>query len=200
MNLQESIRRILIQETEGIDPFVRRRIDLKKFEGTFDQGRIYMFYESNSLEEFKWKLITATLENYLYYKDGIDIDVSDGKFDSTINGLINHFDDKLESIYKSLKKDRGMDLQESKFFRRRIPLDKIEKLLRSNAQQTYYETESYDQFKYELTLKAVETVMYIEYDMGWEDLPEQEEIEFVTKVSNILEDKIKPLYNYYNKK
>ena len=50
--------------------------------------------------------------------------------------------------------------------------------------------------KYELTLKAVETVMYIEYDMGWEDLPEQEEIEFVTKVSDILEDKIKSLSDW----
>jgi hypothetical protein len=190
----------LIQETGGVDPFIRRRIDLKKFRELFGQGKTYMFYESDTPEEFKWKLVTATLENYLYYKSGLDIDVSDGKYDTVINNLIDLFDGELESIYNDLKKDRGTNLQESKFFRRRIPLDKIENLLRSNAQQTYYETESYDQFKYELTLRAVESIMYYEYNMGWEELPEQEEIDFVTEVSNVLEDKIKPLYNYYNKK
>ena len=199
-NLDESIKRILIQETGGVDPFIRRRIDLKKFRELFGQGKTYMFYESDTPEEFKWKLVTATLENYLYYKSGLDIDVSDGKYDTVINNLIDLFDGELESIYNDLKKDRGTNLQESKFFRRRIPLDKIENLLRSNAQQTYYETESYDQFKYELTLRAVESIMYYEYNMGWEELPEQEEIDFVTEVSNVLEDKIKPLYNYYNKK
>jgi hypothetical protein len=91
-------------------------------------------------------------------------------------------------------------INESKFFRRRIPLDKIENLLRDYAYEMYYETKSYGQFKYELTLKAVEWIMWDEYKMGWDELPEQEEIEFVTKVSNILDNKIKQLYNYYNKK
>ena len=200
MNLQESIRRILIQETGGVDPFIRRRIDLKKFREMFDQGKTYMFYESDTPEEFKWKLVTATLENYLYYKSGHDIDVSDGKYDSIINNLIDLFGGELESIFNDLKKDRGMNLQESKFFRRRIPLDKVENLLRDYAYEMYHETKSYSQFKYELTLKAVEWIMWDEYKMGWDELPEQEEIDFVTEVSNILEDKIKPLYNYYNKK
>lgn len=200
MNLQKSIRRILIQETGGIDPFIRRRVDLKKFKELFNQGKIYMFYESDSPEEFKWKLVTATLENYLYYQTGQDIDLSDGKYDSTVKSLINIFDDELESMYYDLKKDRGMNLQESKFFRRRVPIYKIKNLLRSYAKQVYYETENYDQFKYELTLKAVEWFMYVEYGMEWDDLPEQEEIEFVTEVSNILEDRIKSFYDYYNER
>lgn len=112
MNLKKSIRRILIQETGGVDPFIRRRIDLKKFREMFDQGKNYMFYESDTSEEFKWKLVTVTLENYLYYKSGLDIDVSDGKYDTVINNLIDLFDGELESIHKSLKKDRGMDLKE----------------------------------------------------------------------------------------
>ena len=102
-----------------------------------------------------------------------------------------------ESIRRILRKEF---LNETKFFRRRVPIEKIEHLLKSNAEQTYYETENYGQFKYELTLKAVEIIMYIEYDLGWEDLPQQEEMDFVTEVSNILEDKIKSLYDYYNKK
>ena len=36
--------------------------------------------------------------------------------------------------------------------------------------------------------------------MRWDELPEKEEVEFVTKVSDIFEDKIKELYNYYNKR
>ncbi len=40
--------------------------------------------------------------------------------------------------------------------------------------------------------------MWNEYELGWEDLPEQEEIEFVKKVSNVLEGKIKQLYKLYH--
>ncbi len=91
-------------------------------------------------------------------------------------------------------------INESKFFYRRINLDELEKILPINAQQVYYETGSYKGFKYDLTLRAVEAIMWNDYELGWEDLPEQEEINFVTEISNMFEDKIKALYNYYNKK
>jgi hypothetical protein len=91
-------------------------------------------------------------------------------------------------------------LNETKFFRRRIDLDEVNKLLSINAQQTFYETKSYKQFKYELTLRAVESIMWDNYELGWEDLPEQEEIDFVTEVSNMLEDTIKQLYKFYHNK
>jgi len=116
-----------------------------------------------------------------------------------IGQILNYHPNEIEDYIRH-NKNIKRDVNESKFFRRRVPLDTIEHLLRPNAEQTYYETKSYDQFKYELTLRAVETFMYIEHNMGWEDLPEQEEIEFVTEVSNMFEDKIKSLYNYYNKK
>ena len=67
-------------------------------------------------------------------------------------------------------------------------------MLPINAQQVYYETESYEQFKYELTLKAVESIMWNRYGIGWEDLPEQEEIDFVTEVADMFEDTIIDLY------
>jgi hypothetical protein len=85
-------------------------------------------------------------------------------------------------------------INESKFFHRRINLDEVKRLLKVNAQQVYYETESYEQFKYEVTLRAVESIMYNEYELGWEDLPEQEEIDFVTEVSDMFEDTIIDLY------
>ena len=89
-------------------------------------------------------------------------------------------------------------LNKSKFFRRRVNLDKVRKLLPINAEQVYYETENYEQFKYELTLRAVEAIMWNIHKLGWEDLPEAEEIEFVTKVSDLLEEDIKLLYDKYN--
>ena len=88
-------------------------------------------------------------------------------------------------------------VNKSKFFRRRVNLNKIKELLPINAQQVYYETESYEQFKFELTLRAVEAIMWNKHKLGWEDLPEQEEIEFVNKVSNIFEKDIKLLYNLF---
>ena len=88
-------------------------------------------------------------------------------------------------------------LNKSKLFRRRVDLDEVRKLLPVNAQQVYYETESYEQFKYELTLRAVEAIMWNKYKLGWEDLPEQEEIEFVNKVSDFFKKEIKLLYNLF---
>jgi hypothetical protein len=96
-----------------------------------------------------------------------------------------------ESIRRILREEF---LNETKFFRRRIKLDDVKRILPLNAEQVYYETESYGQFKYELTLRAVETIMYNEYELGWEDLPQQEEIDFVTDVSDMFEDIIIDLY------
>jgi len=90
------------------------------------------------------------------------------------------------------------NINKSKFFHRRVDLNDVEKLLPINSRQIFYETESYEQFKYEITLRAVESIMYNEYGMGYEDLPEQEEIDFVTEVSNIFEDIIKDTYDYFN--
>jgi hypothetical protein len=82
----------------------------------------------------------------------------------------------------------------SKFFHRRINLDVVKLLLPTNSRQVFFETKSYKQFKYELTLRSVEAIMYNEYELGWEDLPEQEEIEFVTEVSDYFDDIIRDLY------
>jgi len=89
-------------------------------------------------------------------------------------------------------------INESKFFRRRINLDEVKNLLEFYTSQVYYETKNYKQFKYELVLKVVERIMWKDYHLGWEELPEQEEIEFVTKVSDMFEETIKKLYNKAN--
>jgi hypothetical protein len=103
------------------------------------------------------------------------------------------------NLQESIRRILREELNESLFFRRRINLDEVKKILPINADQVYYETESYKQFKYELTLRAVEAIMWNEYELGWEDLPEQEEIDFVTEVSDILEKDIKQLYKKFNR-
>jgi hypothetical protein len=85
-------------------------------------------------------------------------------------------------------------INESKFFHRRVNLDVVKLLLPTNSRQVFFETKSYKQFKYELTLRAVEAIMYNTYELGWENLPEQEEIEFVTEVSDYFDDIIRDLY------
>ena len=108
------------------------------------------------------------------------------------------------NLQESIRRILREELNEKEFFfPRRIKLDDVKKQLSiytSNAEQVYYETESYEQFKYELTLRVVESIMWNRHKMGWEDLPEQEEIEFVTEVSNMFEDEIKELYNIYHNK
>jgi hypothetical protein len=102
-----------------------------------------------------------------------------------------------ENIYK-IKSMMGL-INESKFFHRRVDLDKVEPLIGMHADQVFYETESYNQFKYELTLRAVEAVIYQDFGLGWEQLPSDEEIEFVTNVSNMFDKKIKKLYKSHKK-
>ena len=99
-----------------------------------------------------------------------------------------------ESIRRILREEL---LNETRFFRRRVNLDKVKEILPINAEQVYWETESYEEFKYDLTLRAVEAIMWNEYELGWEELPEQEEIDFVSNVSDMLEGTIKRLYSIY---
>jgi len=103
---------------------------------------------------------------------------------------------KLQEQISRIQSMMGV-INESKFFRRRVNLDKVKNLLEIHAEQVFGETESYEQFKYELTLRAVEAVINQDHNLGWDELPEEEEIKFVTDVANLFEDTIKSLYKYY---
>ena len=102
-----------------------------------------------------------------------------------------------ESIRRILREEVSNKLR---FFRRRIDLNDVKELIPINAEQIYYETNSYEQFKYELTLRAVEGIMWNDYGLGYEDLPEQEEIEFVSNISDAIEKDIKKLYKGFKRK
>ena len=59
------------------------------------------------------------------------------------------------NLQKNIRRVLKEELNESAFFRRRVPLQKVENLLRDYTPQVFYETKSYDQFKYELTMDYV---------------------------------------------
>jgi len=68
------------------------------------KGVPYIFYESQNLEEFKYKLIKATLENYIYYKYQENIEEMDNnQVDNFIEELIQIFDQFLKHLYTNFK-------------------------------------------------------------------------------------------------
>lgn len=102
------------------------------------------------------------------------------------------------SLQETIKRVLKEELK-ANFFLRRVDLDEVRNILPINAKQVYHETKNYGLFKFELTLRAVEAILWNKYMIGWEDIPQEEEIEFVDKVSDLLEKYIKLLYNKYNK-
>jgi hypothetical protein len=89
-------------------------------------------------------------------------------------------------------------VNEIKFFRRRIQPSEIARYFSLIDEQVFYETNSYEQFKYELVLKSLEQIMWLEYNLGYEELPEQDEINYVNAVAEMYEDEIKTLYREFN--
>jgi hypothetical protein len=90
-----------------------------------------------------------------------------------------------------------MGINESMFFRRRSDIEKIKDLLPLFVNDAYYDDDSvtYSDFKYQLTIKALEHYLRVTHDLYWDQLPEQEEIEFVNYLSEIYDDRIKELYD-----
>ena len=95
-----------MSNAHNIPPFFRRRIDHHKFEKMMREGIMYMYYDSKSLEEFKWKLVQATLENYLHYKYEIDLDtVPEDEVTDFIKYMIDVYDPLLKSYYYSARRE-----------------------------------------------------------------------------------------------
>ena len=86
-------------------------------------------------------------------------------------------------------------VSEMKFFQRRANPSEIAKHFPIFAEQVFYDTDSYGQFKYELVLRSLEYIMWKEYNLGYENLPEQDEIDYVNTVADLYNDEIKRLYD-----
>lgn len=97
-----------MSEEHKLSPFFKRRIDHHKFEKMMRKGIIYMYQESNSLEEFKFKLVKATLENYIYYKYNIDIeDLPHDDVDNFIDYMVDTYEPVLKAYYYNQRKNSG---------------------------------------------------------------------------------------------
>jgi|688.fasta_scaffold03955_19 hypothetical protein len=81
------------------------------------------------------------------------------------------------------------------FFRRRVTPPEIASYFDVFDNKTFDETDNYADYKYNLVLTSLEHVLWIKFKLGWEELPEKEEIAYINLVSEIYEDEIKKLYN-----
>lgn len=89
-----------------------------------------------------------------------------------------------------------MGINESLFFRRRSNIEKIKELLPLFIDDVIEDEDynNFDEFKYQLTIRALEYYLKMTHELYWYELPEQEEIEFVNYLSEIFNDTIKELY------
>ena len=68
-------------------------------------GIPYIFHDSNSLEEFKYKLVEATLENYIHKKYAINIgELPQEDNDTFIKYMIEVYDPLLTAYYRNFYK------------------------------------------------------------------------------------------------
>ncbi len=99
---------------QNIPPFFRRRIDHHKFEKMMRKGIPYIYYDSNNVDEFKYKLVTATLENYLHYKYDIDLEtVPSDDVISFTEYLVNTYDPLLKEYYYNMRRKGKGSINES---------------------------------------------------------------------------------------
>jgi hypothetical protein len=194
MNLQEQISRI--QEMMGTlneSNFFERRVDLDGYKKTLESGVPYIYYESHSLDECKYKLLLTTLSNYIYYKHDKNIweDLDEEMIDSFVNKLDELFGDLVTNYYYDFKKNGrltkeynpGTDLQESvkennkvrNYLLRRIDPDTLETIIDTNykfAEEEYDETFTFNDFHFGIINIIVEDL----HNYGYIDFNEAKSI------------------------
>ena len=70
------------------------------------KGIPYIYYDSNNVDEFKYKLVTATLENYLHYKYNIDLEtIPSEDVVSFTEYLVNTYDPLLKEYYYNMRRE-----------------------------------------------------------------------------------------------
>ena len=157
---------------------------------------------SNDINNFGTNIVYYSPENGIYDQEdnflvGFNYEISD--IPNVTDEVIRIMDDYLQEekeipLQENIRKVLREELK-TKFFLRRVTPEEVARYFSSFDGQVFFETETYEEFKYQLVLKSLEEVMWQEYKMGWEDLPEQEEIDYVNQVAEMYDDKIRILYN-----
>ena len=203
MNLQESIRRILREDkkTKSTNKEFSKYKD-SKFNSLRDYTLQDIVNNWESLSDHKNENI-KTIRHFIDNPDKITDLVYDGKgLEDGYHRLIAakilkkpKFTYRLvENLQESIRRVLKEELK-TKFFLRRVTPEEVARYFSSFDGQVFFETEIYEEFKYQLVLRSLEEVMWQEYSLGWEDLPEQEEIDYVNQVAEMYDDKIRILYN-----
>jgi hypothetical protein len=103
-----------MSNSHNIPPFFRRRIDHHKFEKMMRQGIPYVYYDSNNVDEFKFKLVTTTLENYLHYKYNIELtDVPSEDVVSFVEYMVDTYDPLLAQYYRNMRREGRASINEN---------------------------------------------------------------------------------------
>ena len=207
MNLQEKIRTLLREQSEEkveIKPpiFFRRRVTPDEMDKDFRHSVVHIInhfrkyrnlfnFNDYGVDKFKRAVIIVLIDEY----SDILSDSDDVPYNETYDFLYNHYESEMEDEYNELVNDLQENINESTFFRRRSDIEKIKDLLPFFVNDVFYDSENFEEFKYKLTLIALEYYLSSNHDLSWEDLPEQEEIEFINTLSEVLNDTIKELYN-----
>jgi hypothetical protein len=78
-------------------------------------GIPYVYYDSSNVEEFKFKLVTATLENYLHYKYNIDLEtVPSEDVVSFVEYMVDTYDPLLAQYYYNMRREGRVSINENK--------------------------------------------------------------------------------------
>jgi hypothetical protein len=89
-----------------LPPFYTRRIKHHLFEKLMRTGIQYSFYNSKSLEEFKYNLVKDTLDTYIDIKYEINTDTLPKEDNEMfILYMIQQYDHLLTMYYRKFKKD-----------------------------------------------------------------------------------------------
>jgi hypothetical protein len=89
-----------------LPPFYTRRIQHHSFEKLMRTGIQYSFYNSKSLEEFKYNLVKDTLDTYIDIKYEINTDTLPKEDNEMfISYMMQQYDHLLTMYYRKFKKD-----------------------------------------------------------------------------------------------
>lgn len=194
--------------------FFERRVDLDEYGNMLKRGVPYIFYESHSLDEFKYKLLLTTLSNYIYYKHDKNIwmDLDEEVIDSFVNKLDETFGDMVTNYYHDFKENGrvtqeynpGTDLQESveennkvrNYLFRRIDPDTLKTIIDTNYKFAEEEYEPYYTFN-DFHFGVINIIVEDLHNYGYIDFHEHKELynELRHYLSELLLERTKELYD-----
>lgn len=209
MNLQEKIRTLLKEATKQKEEikapiFFRRRINPDELYKDFRHSLLYVsnyirekpsliLFNDYSVDRFKIAVISTLMDEY--YDMLLDSVGNDFPwYDEIYDYLYARYESEMEDEYNDLIDNLQYNINESTFFRRRSDIEKVKDLLPLFVEDVSYEFDNYEDFKYQLTIRALEYYILLTHNLSWDELPYREETDFVNQISEMFDDTIKELY------